>query len=335
MKRGLVVGRAREAVGELIVADIGIDVTEGDDRHTWWIEEKDAHALMPRRKQTFTKFDCGKVLVVGGSRGMIGAPFMSAEAALRSGAGMVVLAVPESERPTAAQFMPEIMTLGLDDDHGAITEVAYQHLRGRIEWCDVIAVGPGLGRSDRTKFFVDELIADCSKPLILDADGITLASPDALRMRAAKECVITPHAGELAQLIGADRHEIESNPIESARSVAKKLNITVLLKGAPSVVATADGNVVVLRAGNSGMATAGAGDVLTGVIVGIAAQHCAQGQTGDVAGTASLLGAWLCARAGDHAAEAKTEYGMTARDITSHLGKAFHEITNSFASSRS
>ena len=214
------------------------------------------------------------MLVIGGSRGMTGAAHMTAMAALRSGAGLVHVALPQGaggEKPYPEVIVVEVP--GADGQFGMAGRSALFDEAARLK---AVAVGPGLGRADEAKLLVRELIT-LDRPLVLDADGLNAfeSSRATLAGRAAAPRVLTPHLGEMERLTGVAAAEIEANRIDAPREWAERWQSVVVLKGAPTVIGGPDRSATVNPTGNPGMATAGTGDVLTGVIAALIAQRIA------------------------------------------------------------
>ena len=281
--------------------------------------------LIPRRRGDAHKGSCGAVAVVAGSVGMTGAAALAADAALRSGAGRVSLGVPASLNDIFEVKLSEVMTVPLPEvrKRRCLSLRALGEVRVLLQRADVLALGPGLGRYRETVELVRRLVLETELPLVLDADGLNAFAgvADLLRERSAPS-VLTPHVGEFARLSGLDKEQITAAPIEVARDFAAATSTTVVLKGAPTVVALQDGRVAVNAAGNPGMATAGSGDVLTGVIAGLIAQ--------DVdCEVAACLGVYLHGRAGDRARDRLGEWGMRAGDIAAEMPAALVDTARS------
>ena len=280
---------------------------------------------LSRRRRETSKRDYGRVLVVGGSAGMAGAPALAAMAALRSGAGLVEMVVPEVVVGIAATFDPCVMTRGLESgSEGTFAAAALDAIRERARLADAVAVGPGLGRSAATQAIVLALWRDLPQPAVFDADALwAVAQVERRELRAhAGPRILTPHAGEMLRL----EHEEPSSPAahdrglleERAAALASTIDAVVVLKG--------PGTLVVDRAarahnetGNPGMATAGTGDVLTGIVAALLAQGLAPFD-------AARLAAWLHGRAGDLAAERVGEISLVATDLLASLPQAIANI---------
>ena len=264
-----------------------------------------------RRRPDTHKGDYGHLLVIGGSVGMVGAPILCAEAALRSGAGLVSLAVPKAIYPiTARKAPPELMVHSFSESLPAL-----------LKRVNVIALGPGLSRGPAQKTLVRRLLSRATQPLVIDADGIIpLKGLKKLpRPSGAGETVLTPHPGEMAKLLGIPIKEVQADRKGIALRTAKKLNAVVVLKGHRTAVASPAGRVYLNSTGNPGMATAGMGDVLTGAIAALIGQ-------GADAFHAAVAGVYLHGLAGDLAAKKVGQVSLTAGDLLAHLPAAFQRV---------
>ena len=281
--------------------------------------------LVPCRRGDEHKGSCGTVAVVAGSVGMTGAAALTADAALRCGAGRVHLGVPASLNDILEVKLSEVMTRPLPEvrKRRCLSLRALGEVRAMLTRADVLALGPGLGRYRETEELVRRLVVQTELPLVLDADGLSAFAGQAevLKDRSAP-LVLTPHVGEFARLSGLDKRQIVDAPMAVARDFAGEFGATLVLKGAPTVVALSDGRVAVNSTGNPGMATAGSGDVLTGVIAGLIAQGLA-------AETAACLGVYVHGRAGDRAVERLGEWGMRAGDIADEIALAMVDAARS------
>ncbi|MFM8378586.1 MAG: NAD(P)H-hydrate dehydratase [Planctomycetia bacterium] len=285
----------------------------------------DLPRLEPRAPDT-SKRDYGRAVVVGGSSGMAGAPALAAMAALASGAGLVEMLVPESVAAIAAGFDPCVMTRGLPaETEGTFAAAAGAAIRARCQAADAVAVGPGLGRSAAVAEIVRDLWHALPQPAVFDADALfALAQINRCELaRHAGPRVVTPHAGEMLRLLGIDaasdrgrdRPWLEARAAEMAHAI----DAVVVLKGPATLVADAARRAH-NETGNPGMATAGTGDVLTGVVVALLAQGLAPF-------AAARLAAWVHGRAGDLAAADLGEISMTARDLLARLSGAWRAAT--------
>ncbi len=318
-KIGLVVYPGREYCGEIEIVDLGIplDYALAEKPTHFMLDEEEAWALLPERPGDSHKGTFGRVGVIGGSAGMSGAPFLSAFAALKVGAGLVRVAVPEEIQSIVAAYSPELMTLGLESLENPLSDKNLDRIKGLMEESTVLAVGPGLGTSTGSRELVSKILQEYPGPLVLDADGIN--SLESLELLAQREgaLILTPHPGEMARLIGGSTREIQANRIEVARTFAAEYGVYLILKGAATVIAFPDGIVYLNPSGNDGMATAGSGDVLTGILAGLLA-------SGVGVEDAVILAPYLHGLAGDLAASELTPYSMTAGDIIAYLGKAIN-----------
>ena len=263
----------RRLCGRLHLVDIGIPeaavAVEGDT--TSLIGLRGAAELLPNRAPDVHKGDCGKAAVVAGSVGMTGAASLAAMAALRSGAGLVTLGVPESLNDILEVKLTEVMTRRLPEvrSRRCLSLRARGAIQEMLEKADAVAIGPGLGTHRETVELIRRLIGDIRTPTVLDADALNAVADDVDQLKkATAPLIITPHSGEFCRLTKTP----VNGPIAAARGLAQRLGVIVVLKGAPTVVAVSDGRVFVNPSGNAGMATGGTGDVLTGMLVGLMAQ---------------------------------------------------------------
>jgi len=274
--------------------------------------------VLPRRQASSTKFTSGHVLIVGGSRGLTGAPRMAAHASMRTGAGYVTACVPASlQTILASAGPPEMMSRGLADEGGALTEEGVDSVLKETERGGALALGPGLGRSDGAVAFARTLAQRAAVALVLDADGLN-AHAGCLTELASRQAptVLTPHAGELGRLLELDSSEIERERLRHVRAAAELAGAVVVLKGDDSLIADPAGRVAVSPGGVPALATAGTGDVLTGVIAALLAQ-------GLDAFAAAAAGVWLHAAAGREAARRQgAAEGVVASDVIAALPAA-------------
>lgn len=274
---------------------------------------------LPARPLESHKFDYGRIVVVGGSLGMAGAPALCAMAALRSGAGLVELLVPDPVAVVAASFDPCVMTLGLPSTAGGFSATATETILSRAAKADVVACGPGLGRGEEAAQIMRRLWDECPRPLVVDADGIR-AIADRGGRSPPGERVLTPHAGELTTMLGGSAAEDRRSLERAAERWAEAHGVIILLKGNRTLIT--NGSLSHHNTtGNPGMATAGAGDVLTGIIAALIGQglSCLE---------AARVAAWVHGRAGDLAAKVVGEMSLVATDILRWLPAAFRSISS-------
>ncbi len=320
-KVGLVIPPGAELAGTVDVANVGIpsDLIES----TGAIELTDAAcvaSLLPGRRLDVHKKSVGRVLVVAGSVGMTGAACLAAQGALRAGAGTVSVAVPRSLNEIFEQKLTEIMTIPMPEtmSRSLLAEAAEPIL----ELCatfDAVVIGPGLSLDDSTVELARSLVARVPLPIVVDADALNalVNGTEILKARTA-DAVITPHSGELARLLQTTSQEIQANRLAYAKRSAREWGVVTVLKGAATVVS--DGRTLTVNpTGNPGLATAGTGDVLAGMIGSLIAQ-------GVTPSDAAIAGAYLHGLAGDLAARKLTERCVIATDVISFLPKAFGRV---------
>jgi NAD(P)H-hydrate epimerase len=273
---------------------------------------------LPRRGSSSTKFDSGQVVLVGGSRGLTGAPCMTANACIRTGAGYVTACVAASLQELFAARLPlEVMTRGLPDREGSLTAEAIEEALTASERARALALGPGLGRQEGALELARGLARRSELPMVLDADGLNAHAGRLGDLRERRgTAVLTPHAGELGRLMGLASEEIERERLAHVRAAAEQAGAVVVLKGDDTLVADPTGLVAVSPGGSPALATAGTGDVLTGVIAALLAQ-------GVDAFAAAGAGVWLHAEAGRRAArEVGVAEAVIATDVIAQLGRA-------------
>lgn len=320
-KLGLFVSPAREHTGEISVLPIGLPESAAEPEESVDLfTANDAAALLPERNPTGHKGSFGRILVVGGSRGMAGAPRLSALGSFRSGAGYVTIAPPQSIVPDIASSLMEAVLRPLPDvsSKGVLALRALGEVRALIAAHDAHVLGPGLGRHHETSELIRRVVDTLRTPGVLDADALFAIGNINGRTFEVPH-ILTPHDGEFSRLFGAEP-PVEITPrIARVRDVAVKQKITLLLKGSPTLVASPQGAVTLNPTGNCGMATAGSGDVLAGVIGTFLAQ-------GLPPYDAARLGAYVHGHAGDLIARKSGMRGMMAGDIAASLPPALHQL---------
>jgi NAD(P)H-hydrate epimerase len=318
-KPGLWINPGKTHTGETRIVDIGIPAGPPGQPQVGLIGDG-VLLQIPRRGHASTKFAAGSVLVCGGSRGLTGAPCMAAEAAMRAGAGYVTALVPESLNMVFELRLLEVMSVPLPDVGGALQPAAADTVRQRAGRSDALVLGPGIGRDDDTVELVRELATGIEIPLLLDADGLN-AHAERLGDLAGRPAatVLTPHAGELGRLLGVESAEIEAHRLARAREAAATAQAIIVLKGDDTLVAEPSGRVAVSRGGASALATAGTGDVLSGVIAALLAKHMDPF-------TAACAGVLVHVRAGQRAAQRIGPEGVIARDVIEALPSAHQDL---------
>lgn len=321
-KIGQILYPGKSYCGFLEVVDIGFPAGLDDDINTYLITKDDVFLLLPTRKPDAHKGDYGKLFVLAGSTGLTGAASMASMAALKCGTGLVVLGCPLSLNPILETKLTEVMTKPLPDvkKRGCFALRGMGEIRQQIEWADSVAMGPGIGTHYETAELVKRLAAQVEKPMVIDADGLNnlAKAPETLKQHKGP-LVISPHPGEFSRLTGIKMDKIVDDRIKLASSFASEYNLTLILKGAPSIIAEPSGAVHINSSGNEGMATAGSGDVLTGLIGGFLAQGLSSEH-------AAILATYVHGLTGDIAEELYGSRGMIAGDILDNVPEAMLEL---------
>jgi NAD(P)H-hydrate epimerase len=320
-KYGLYLSPGRELAGHIEVVPIGIPekVVEQFKLPHQLITIEMVASKLPKRKPNGHKGDFGYLLIIAGSTGLTGAAELTANSAMRSGCGMVRVACPSSVQPVLATKLTEIMTHPLPDvaKKGALALRGLGEIRQLALDYDALALGPGIGRHHETIELVKRFVTDNEKPIVIDADGLyAIGSNSSILKDSKAPMVLTPHAGEFKRLTGNDAATDIHQRFEMALSFSKEYNVTLLLKGSPTIIVHPSGRFYLNPTGNSGMAKGGSGDVLTGIIGSLMAQGLSPED-------AAVCGAYIHGLAGDFAADALTPRAMIAGDIIDFLPGAF------------
>lgn len=300
-------------VGEWRIADIGIspEIIEEKETPLYYIEPEDAVKLLKRRDKYADKRQYGHMLLVAGATGMMGAAVMASKAALRSGAGLVSVHTAACGEEILQTAVPEAMFIA-DSNMNRVTNCSLS------KWHNVVAIGPGLGRHRDTVEALNYLLNKANVPLVIDADALNIiAETKGMFAKVPQFSVITPHKYEFDRLFGAS--ETMYQRLLKAKQVAVEHEITIVLKGANTAVIKPTGEICFNSTGNPGMATAGSGDVLTGIISGLIAQNYAPSD-------AAVLGVFMHGMAGDIALEEESQESLLATDIIKNLGRAFKKL---------
>jgi ADP-dependent NAD(P)H-hydrate dehydratase / NAD(P)H-hydrate epimerase len=288
----------------------------------------DFAALLAPRERDANKGNYGHVLVIGGSLGKSGAAAMAGFSALRAGAGLSTIAAPRSVLATVAGFHPEVMTEPLPEtDEGTVSTRAFETIRGLTQRKTVVAIGPGISRHPETSGLVRSLVKKGAIAgnivIVLDADALNAFEGVADELNGqGRTLVITPHPGEMARLTGLSISEIQGNRLQVARKFARQHELIVVLKGHRTLIASPNSSIWVNSTGNPGMATGGTGDILTGMIAGMIAQHPQQ------AIEATALAVYLHGLSGDVAVRDVGESSLVATDLIRFLPRAFARARN-------
>jgi len=325
-RRGHWLWPGRGHCGAVEVADIGLLPPErASVLPASLADARTLAPLLPHRDPRAHKGNTGRALVVGGAPGMTGAPVLAARAAARSGAGYVRVAAPSSLADLLASQLVEPMVVGCgEDERRTLSGSAREAIEAEAERAGAVAVGGGLSTRPRAAALVRDLATHLPRPLVLDADALTALAPaedrlvPALRLAPAPR-VLTPHLGEMARLTGLSPTELEARRIDTARGWAQRWGATLVLKGAPTVVAAPDGHASVNPTGSAVLATAGTGDVLTGVLVAFLAEGMAPYD-------AARAAAWVHGRAGELAEAEIGSLGVVASDVVERLPRAIGEL---------
>ena len=277
VKTGLLLYPGREYCGDIELADISMPVKLVEDYQSnkYRLTDEIVRELLPLRKANAHKGDAGRVVICAGSPGYTGAAALASDAAVKAGAGLVSLYTPLSSRDVLAIKLTEVMVHGLlERMPGILGGGAASDVASSAEAADVLAIGPGLGTSESTQEAVRTILQKITTPVVIDADALTaLAGHTEILAAMQAQKVLTPHPGEMARLTGLEIAEIEADRINVAKKYAEQWQAIVVLKGAPTVIGCPNGTVYVNSTGNSSLATGGSGDVLTGIIAGLAAQE--------------------------------------------------------------
>ncbi|MFH0878371.1 MAG: NAD(P)H-hydrate dehydratase [Lentisphaerota bacterium] len=321
-KLGLVQPAALDYVGHLEVVDIGIPsewvsqlASTGDVE---LLDVSDVQQILPRRNRVAHKGDFGHVLLIGGARGYAGSITMAAQAALRSGAGLVTVLVPESIASVVVVASPESMVRGMSEtSSGSLSFDWWDGWRQRVDTYDAVLLGPGLTRHDQSFQLLRAVIRDCSVPLVLDADALSLLEGQPHWIgKARAPVVITPHPAEMGRVMGQAVEKIQEDRLGWAKKAAIETGAVVVLKGAGTLIAREGLTPHINLTGNPGMATGGSGDVLAGLLTGLLGQKMKPWD-------AARAAVYLHGKAGDLAASRLSQAGMVAGDIIEELPRAF------------
>ena len=309
----------RALAGELVVHDIGVpaEVIMRANLQTFVLGKTDIQQTLPERPPDAHKWSCGHVVAICGSTGYTGAAALTSMSALRAGCGLVTLVIPRSLNPIMEVKLTEVMTSPVEETpQGSLSRKAGPKIEEMLERADAVALGPGLSQNSDTMKLVRSIVPRLKGPCVLDADGLNAFAGKARRLKGlAFPLIITPHAGEASRLFGVDKDAILGRRVDFTREVAHDLGLVMVLKGAPSVVAGPDGDAYINPTGNQGLATAGSGDVLTGMIAGFLAQ-------GMPALEAASSGVYMHGLLGDMLLEERGYFGFTAGELVDKIPEA-------------
>ncbi len=312
-KVGQILFPGAEYTGELVVADIGIDMHSflGDEPKGRYLKPDSIPSLLPKRAARSHKGSYGKVLIIAGSGQMAGAAYFAAKAAYYSGCGLVRILTAEENREILSVKLPEALITVYRNESEAILA-----LKEYGPWADAFLIGSGLSTDDTARSLVKQLLVSTAKKIVLDADALTILSDNMQLLKDFPgECIVTPHVKEMSRLVHKSVQEILDDLVQTAQSFAKQYQAVCVLKDARTVIGIPEGGFYVNLTGNHGMATGGSGDVLAGFLAGFLAQN--------LSCSAAAMAVFLHGAAGDLAAEEKGAYGMTASDILEKLPLSF------------
>ncbi|PYG88198.1 NAD(P)H-hydrate epimerase [Ruminiclostridium sufflavum DSM 19573] len=309
--------------GQLAVESIGMpeQSINSVNLNTALTDSAIVNSVIPERKDEFNKGNCGKVAVITGSEGMAGSGCIAAKASLRTGSGLVYIAAPSSLLNIYQSVVPEAVAIGLPDYNGIISELSTESILKLLKKCSAAAIGPGISTGESIYNIIRDIAENVSIPLVLDADALNVIAKDiGILNKFHKDVVLTPHPGEMSRLTGLDISYIQQNRIEVARKYACLWEVTVVLKGARTIIADKTGEIYINPTGNSGMATAGSGDALSGIIASLIGQ-------GASVFKAAVAGVYIHGLAGDIAAGVKGIHGLNAMDIAENIPCAIIRTT--------
>jgi ADP-dependent NAD(P)H-hydrate dehydratase / NAD(P)H-hydrate epimerase len=319
---------APSRMGTLIVRDIGSppelidEIAKGDYR---WLDAREFEDFATPRRSAGNKGDYGHALIVAGSVGKTGAAVLASWSALRVGAGLVTVATPEPALSAIAAHTPEIMTEPLAATSAgtiSIRSLEAGYFESLLDRKRAIAIGPGLSTQKETQEFIRAIVKKRSGPrMIVDADGLNAFAGRAGELRQSEAIAITPHPGEMARLVGGSVPDVQANRISIARKAAVAWNLFVILKGQQTLIAAPDGRIAINSTGNPGMATGGAGDVLTGMLAGLTAEFSSIDWFQTL-----CFGVYLHGLAGDVAYAKRDEAPLMASDLIHAIPRALTEF---------
>ncbi len=314
-KIGMIFHPSELYTGDIFVVDISIPEEVLSDVDIYMYSLEDDEIFFPERKDYFHKGNYGKVSIIAGNHGMFGAGLLASSSTLRSGAGLVKWYTLKDAANVSFSSHPQIMTIGLE----SFLDI-YREWENITKWSDVLVAGPGFGRDNIVRDVLKFILENWNGKLILDADAIYNLNLEWLKDRCNEMTIITPHPGEFSKLTGMGIAEILKNPVEIVRKISLEYKINILLKVMPSFIVDYNGNVYLNSSGDDSLATAGSGDVLTGIIAGITAQNF------DLVESAKTA-MYIHGIAGEIAGEKLSKYSVTSKDLIDFLPEVFNFFT--------
>ena len=312
---------AKEYCGKVVVTDISLPKNLlSQFSADFYTLDGSLSAFLPKRKENSHKGSFGKVLVFAGSTGMSGAALMATTAVLKTGAGMVTAAVPDTICEIFSANLPEAMTLSLRTENEVLLEASANLIKEKLKTQDVLLAGCGLGTSETAKKALLAVLESCEKPMVIDADGINALSGHIYKVKnKTVPAILTPHPLEFSRISGLSVDYIQQNRLQVAQDFAKEFGVVLVLKGADTIVAHPDGEVYIATQSNSGLAKAGSGDVLAGVIAALLAQ-------GATPKDGANLGVYIHSLAGMMVRNRLGAYSMTATDVIATLPETLEKL---------
>lgn len=326
-KFALIEPQGKEYVGLFEVIDIGIpaEVVARVRVQVELLDHASMRGLLPQRGLTAHKGTFGHLLALAGSLGKGGAAVLCGLGAVRSGAGLVTMAVPKMLNVIVQVALPEAMNVPLSFSQHCLSDIDHEQLIAASQGKQAMAIGPGLGTAEETKELVRKLYRELRQPMVVDADGLNLLAEE-VAVRTAGPRILTPHPGEMSRLTGLTTLEIQSDRRAVATDFAKRHGVYLILKGAATIIAAPDGRLAINPTGNPGMATGGMGDVLTGLLGGLLAQGLAPWE-------ASCLAVYIHGLAGDRIVKAGRPFGFLASELAAEIPAAFQDICGNILNS--
>ena len=320
-KRGDYLYPGRAFCGDLYTVDIGIPYSAIDQGFPRVIEQDDVARILPYRPPDGNKGTFGNVLIIAGARGFSGAAALAAHATLKTGAGLVRLAAPRGIMNALEAKLLEVVKVPLEQtSEETISVEAIPTVLPLLKQSQTMIIGPGITTNPGTAAFLRTLLPKITVPMIIDADAINIIAQDTnILMKLKAPFIMTPHPGELARLVKRTPKIINENRIDTAAEYARAFNCVMVLKGAPTVIATPAGEIYINPTGNSGLASAGSGDVLAGMISGMLAQQVSPVE-------AAIAGVFLHGSAADLAVEDTNEYSLMAGDLLEYIPRALNSV---------
>ncbi len=328
LKKGLFFGNGKLNSGDTVIGNIGLNVDYFNrlSVNEFLIEPEDALGCLPKKTKNINKYSSGKVFTIAGSVSLPGAAILTSISTLKIGAGASVLFFPKSAKKFIHKRFLEIVVQDYQDNNtGFLSEKNIEEINNRIDWADVIAIGPGLGRNEKTQDAIIRVIKNRNKKrMVIDADAIFALSKERYKKLDLNNCTLTPHYGEFANLIGISVSDLQKDILKFGRDFSLETGSYLVLKGSPTIIFTPSGDALINTSGNPGMAKFGTGDVLTGILSGLIAQQSS-------IESSLISGVYLHSLSADLLLKDYTEYSFTAEDIINNIAKTIKFLRNSIA----